>query len=46
MVGAQHVKTPHEYLIPISGSNTQYKVNKSETQMSNQTEGIEYSGGY
>ena len=46
MVGAQHVKTPHEYLIPISGSNTQYKVNKSETQMSNQTEGIGYSGGY
>ena len=46
MVGAQHVKTKHDYLIPISGSNTQYRVNKVETQISNQTGSIGYSGGY
>jgi len=41
MVGAQHINTPHNYLIPISGSNQQYKVNKIETQNSNRI-----SGGY
>jgi len=41
MVGAQHINTPHNYLIPISGSNQQYKVNKIETQSSNRI-----SGGY
>jgi hypothetical protein len=46
MVGAQHVKTPHDYLIPISGSNTQYKINKAETQKSNTTRSTRYSGGY
>ena len=46
MVGAQHVKTPHDYLIPISGSNTQYRINKAETQKSNTTRSTRYSGGY
>ena len=46
MVGAQHVKTPHEYLIPISGSNTDYKINKIETQTNTPTRSIRSSGGY
>lgn len=41
MVGAQHTNIPHDYLIPISGSNQQFKVDKIETQKSNKT-----SGGY
>ena len=45
MVGAQHTNSPHNYLIPISGSNIEYKINKTETQknsrVSNRT-----SGGY
>ena len=32
MVGAQHVPYSHDYLIPISGSNIDYKINKAETQ--------------
>lgn len=39
MVGAQHIDTPHNYLIPISGSNIQYKINKTETQKSNKMGG-------
>ena len=46
MVGAQHVETPHDYLIPISGSNSQYRTNKVMTQLSNRTESTGYSGGY
>ena len=46
MVGAQHVETKHDYLIPISGSNTQYRINKIETQMSTQTRSRGSSGGY
>ena len=46
MVGAQHVKTPHDYLIPISGSNTDYKINKIETQTNTPTRSIRSSGGY
>ena len=41
MVGAQHTNSPHNYLIPISGSNQQYNINKTETQNSNRI-----SGGY
>ena len=46
MVGAQHVETKHDYLIPISGSNTQYRINEMETQMSTQTRRGGSSGGY
>ena len=46
MVGAQHVETKHDYLIPISGSNTQYRINEIETQMSTQTRSRGSSGGY
>ena len=46
MVGAQHVETKHDYLIPISGSNTQYRINEMETQMSTQTRSGGSSGGY
>lgn len=46
MVGAQHVKTPHDYLIPISGSNTNYKINKVETQINTPTRSIRSSGRY
>lgn len=41
MVGAQHINSPHNYLIPISGSNLEYQINKRETQKSNRI-----SGGY
>lgn len=34
MVGAEHISQPHDYLIPISGSNTNYRVNNIETQNS------------
>ena len=34
MVGAEHINISHEFLIPISGSNMDYKVNKIETQNS------------
>lgn len=34
MVGAQHTPQFHDYLVPISGSNLDYKVNKIETQNS------------
>ena len=46
MVGAQHVETKHDYLIPISGSNTQYRINEMETQMSTQIRSGGSSGGY
>ena len=41
MVGAQHINSPHNYLIPISGSNIEYKINKVETQGNNRR-----GGGY
>ncbi len=41
MVGAQHINSPHNYLIPISGSNIEYKINKVETQRNNRM-----GGGY
>ena len=41
MVGARHSKSPHNYLVPISGSNLEYQINKMETQKSNRI-----SGGY
>lgn len=41
MIGAQHSKSPHNYLVPISGSNLEYQINKMETQKSNRI-----SGGY
>jgi len=41
MVGAEHTNIPHDYLIPVSGSNIQYKINKTETQRSNRM-----GGGY
>ncbi len=31
MVGAEHIPQIHDYLIPVSGSNMDYKVNKMET---------------
>jgi|TARA_B110000967_G_scaffold178101_1_gene192666 hypothetical protein len=34
MVGAEHTTQIHDYLIPVSGSNIDYKVNKMETQNS------------
>ena len=46
MVGAQHVPFPHEFLIPISGSNLQFKINKAETQSSSNRGSVGYSGGY
>jgi len=39
MVGAQHTKIPHDYLIPVSGSNIEYRVNKTETQRSSRVSG-------
>lgn len=41
MVGAEHTDLPHEFLIPVSGSNINYKVNKTETQTLNRR-GITY----
>tara|TARA_R110001592_G_scaffold287405_1_gene556171 strand:- start:132 stop:974 length:843 start_codon:yes stop_codon:yes gene_type:complete len=41
MVGAEHTDLPHEFLIPVSGSNINYKVNKTETQTFNRR-GITY----
>ena len=41
MIGAHHSKSPHNYLVPISGSNLEYQINKMETQKSNRI-----SGGY
>jgi len=35
MVGAEHTELPHEFLIPVSGSNVDYRVNKMETQNNN-----------
>lgn len=32
MVGAEHISQTHDYLIPVSGSNMGYKINKVETQ--------------
>ena len=46
MVGAQHVPFPHEFLIPISGSNQQNRVDRVETQTSNNRGSIGYGGGY
>ena len=43
MVGAQHIDSPHSYLIPISGSNINYKTNTLQTQTI-QTKGIRSSG--
>lgn len=43
MVGAEHISQPHDYLIPISGSNVGYKVNKVETQ-NNQNKNTRYVG--
>jgi hypothetical protein len=34
MVGAEHIPQIHDYLIPVSGSNTNYRVNNIETQNS------------
>ena len=34
MVGAEHTIQLHDYLIPVSGSNMDYKINKVETQSS------------
>ncbi len=45
MVGAQHINSPHDYLIPISGSNIEYKINKTETQKNNKVSN-RISGGY
>ena len=45
MVGAQHINSPHDYLIPISGSNIEYKINKTETQKNNRVSN-RISGGY
>tara|TARA_R110002074_G_scaffold26727_8_gene78285 strand:+ start:1098 stop:1967 length:870 start_codon:yes stop_codon:yes gene_type:complete len=45
MVGAQHINSPHNYLIPISGSNIDYKINKTETQKNNKVIN-RISGGY
>lgn len=39
MVGAQHTNLPHDYLIPVSGSNIEYKINKTETQRSSRRSG-------
>ena len=39
MVGAEHTNIPHSFLIPISGSNLQYKISKTETQSSNRISG-------
>ena len=46
MVGAQHVPFSHEFLIPISGSNQQNRVDRVETQTSNNRGSIGYGGGY
>ena len=46
MVGAQHVPFPHEFLIPVSGSNQQNIVDRVETQTSNNRGSIGYGGGY
>ena len=46
MVGAQHVPFPHEFLIPISGSNQQDTVDRVETQTSSNRGSIGYGGGY
>jgi len=45
MVGAQHINSPHDYLIPISGSSIEYKINKTETQKNNRVSN-RISGGY
>ena len=39
MVGAQHTTLPHDYLIPISGSNIDNRINKIETQRNNRMGG-------
>lgn len=39
MEGRQHTNTPHNILIPVSGSNTQFIVNKTETQVINKSSG-------
>ena len=43
MVGAEHIPQIHDYLIPVSGSNMDYKVNKMETQNS-QNKNTKYVG--
>ena len=43
MVGAEHTTQIHDYLIPVSGSNMGYKVNKMETQNS-QNKNTKYVG--
>ena len=43
MVGAEHISQQHDYLIPVSGSNMTYKVNKMETQ-NNQNKNARYVG--
>jgi len=43
MVGAEHISQQHDYLIPVSGSNMTYKVNKMETQNS-QNKNTRYVG--
>lgn len=43
MVGAEHIPQIHDYLIPVSGSNMGYKVNKMETQNS-QNKNTKYVG--
>jgi len=39
MEGRQHIKEQHSLLIPVSGSNINYKVNKTETQVINKSSG-------
>jgi len=39
MEGRQHTNTSHNILIPVSGSNTQFIVNKTETQVINKSSG-------
>lgn len=43
MVGAEHIPQIHDYLIPVSGSNMGYKINKMETQNS-QNKNTKYVG--
>ena len=39
MEGRQHTKDFHDILIPVSGSNTQFNINKTETQIINKSSG-------
>ena len=46
MVGPQHTDLPHDFLIPVSGSNIQSKADKLSTQISAPQARKKYSGGY